>query len=76
MAAQPGAQFVQLDVWQVQMAEGLLVQRLCVFSRASQPGGDRGLSRAKDPRGRRRIQPLGQRREHHGDLLGRGFQAI
>ena len=33
------------------MAEGLLVQRLCVFSSASQPSGDRGVSRAKDPRG-------------------------
>ena len=29
-AAEPGAQFVQLEVWEVEMAEGALVQGLCV----------------------------------------------
>ena len=39
---------------------------------ASQPRGDGGLSVAEDPRGRRKIQPFGQRREH----LRRGFQTV
>jgi hypothetical protein len=30
-AAEPGAQFVQLDVWEVKMAEGALVQGMCVL---------------------------------------------
>ena len=30
---------------------------------------DGGLSVAKDPFGSGRVQPFGQRREHHGDLL-------
>src|SRR5579863_205363 len=45
MAAQPRAQFVQLQVREPQMAEETLVQGLCVFPGASQPGGDRGLSK-------------------------------
>src|SRR5262249_40412480 len=74
--AQPCSQFVQLQVWEVQIAERTLVQRLCVFPSASQPGADRGLTKIEDPRGRRRIQPFGQRREDHRDLLGRRFQPV
>src|SRR5256885_12025398 len=39
-------------------------------------GGNGGLSQAENPRGRRRIQPFSQRRQHHSDSIGRGFQAI
>ncbi len=52
LAAQPGAEFVQLDVWQMQMAEGPLMQGLCVFSCARQPGSDCCWSKSEDPRGR------------------------
>jgi hypothetical protein len=38
MAAEPGAQFVQLDVWEVEMAEGPLVQPLSMRARARQKG--------------------------------------
>ena len=38
--AQPCAQFFQLQVRKVEMAEGALVQDLCVFASASQLGGD------------------------------------
>src|SRR5512135_678839 len=58
------------------MAEGPLVQGLGMLASASQPGGDRGWSKAEDPRGRRRIQSFSQRREHHGDLLRGCFQAV
>jgi len=36
---QPGAQFVQLEVWEPEMAEGALVQGLCVLAGTGQPGG-------------------------------------
>jgi hypothetical protein len=37
-AAQPGTQFVQLEVREPEMAEGTLVQGLCVRASASQKG--------------------------------------
>jgi len=64
LVAQPGSQFIQLQMWEVQMAEETFMQGLCMFPRASPPGGDRGWSNAEDPRSLRRIQPLGQRPEH------------
>src|SRR5712692_10883946 len=42
-AAQPGSQFVQLEMWEPEVAEGALMQGLCVLASASQPGSDRGL---------------------------------
>jgi hypothetical protein len=48
-AAQPCSQFVQLDVWEVQMAEGPLVQRPSVLTSAGQPSHHRGVSKAEDP---------------------------
>jgi hypothetical protein len=47
--AQPGAQFVQLQVRKVEGAEAVLVQGLCMFPCASQPRGDGGLSVALRP---------------------------
>ena len=38
MAAQPGAEFVQLEVRDPKMAEGTLVQGLCMFPSASEKG--------------------------------------
>ena len=37
-AAQPGAQFVQLEMREPQMAEETFVQGLCMFPSASQKG--------------------------------------
>ena len=74
--AQPGSEFVQLQVREVQMAEEALVQRLSVLASASQPGGDGRLPVAEDPLGGGRVQSFGQRREHHDDLLRGRFQAI
>ena len=60
-AAQPGAQFVQLEVGDLQGVEAVLVQGLSVFASASEPGGDGGLTGAEDPFGSGDIQPFGQR---------------
>jgi hypothetical protein len=38
--------------------------------------GDGGLTGAEDPFGSRKIQPFGQRSEHHGDLVRGCFQTI
>jgi len=75
-AAQLGSQFIQLEVRKVEVAEAVLVQGLCMFPCASQPRGDGGLSVAEDTLGSRKIQPFGQRREHHCDLVRRGFQTV
>jgi len=76
LAAQPGAQFIQLQMRELEMAKEAFVQRLCMFSSASQPGGDGRLSVAEDPFGSRRVQPFGQRRQHYSDLVRGGFQTV
>jgi hypothetical protein len=68
-AAQPRAQFIQLEVRDPEMAKGALVEGLSVLASTGQPGRDGGLSKAKGPQGLGRVQPFGQRREHQGDLL-------
>ena len=75
-AAQPGSQFVQLEMWEPEVAEGALMQGLCVLASARQPGSDRGLPVAEDTLCSGRIQPFGERRQHHCDLLRGGFQAV
>ena len=75
-AAQPGTQFIQLNVWEQEVAEIVLVQRLSMLSSASKPGDDGGLTGAKDPLSCGSVQSFGQRREHHSDLAGRGFQTV
>jgi hypothetical protein len=76
MAAQPRAQFVQLEVREPQLAEGPLMQRLSVLACAREPPRDSGLSGAENPRGRRGIQPFGQCSQYHGNLVRRGFQTV
>ena len=58
-AAQPGAQFVQLQMRDMQGAEAALVQGLCVLACAREPGGYGGLPVAEDPLCCRKIQPFG-----------------
>ncbi len=67
-AAQPGSQLIQLEMWEPEVAEGALVQGLCVLASASQPGGDGVLPVAEDALCSGRIQPFGERRQHHRDL--------
>jgi hypothetical protein len=75
-AAQSGANFVQLQVRKMQVAEGVLMQELSVPACTSEPPGNRGVSKAENPLGRGRVEPFGQRREHDGDLLRGGFQPV
>jgi hypothetical protein len=49
---------------------------LSVPACASEPRSDGGLTVAEDPFGSGSIQPTGSRREHHGNLLGGGFQTV
>jgi hypothetical protein len=58
-----------LEVRDPEMAKVALVEGLSVLASTGQPGRDGGLSKAEDPLGSGRVQPFGQRREHHGDLL-------
>jgi hypothetical protein len=74
--AEPCANFVQLQVRDVQVAEAALMEELSVLACASEPGGDGGLTVAEDPTGFGSVQSFGQRREHHGDVMGRGFQPV
>jgi len=46
--AQPGAQLVQLEVWEMKMAERALVQGVCVLTSTGKPSGDGGLSIAEN----------------------------
>ena len=74
--AQPGAQLVQLEVRERELEEEALVQGVRVPTCTSEPPRNSGLSKAEDPLGGGRIEPFGQSREHHGDLLRGRFQAI
>jgi hypothetical protein len=49
VAPEPGAQFIQLEMRELEMAEEALVQGLCMVKSASEPGGDGGLSVALRP---------------------------
>jgi hypothetical protein len=71
--AEAGAQFVQLEV---QLEGEPLVQSVRVYTCTSEPGGDGGLSVAEHTPGSGRIQPFGQRREQHCNVMGRGFQTV
>jgi len=75
-ATQSGAQFVQLKVREPKIREGALVEGLSVLPSAGQPGGDRGLTVSEDPLGSGRVQPFGEGREHHCDLVRGSLQTI
>src|SRR5258706_3294941 len=63
-------------MWEVEVAEDTFMQGLSVRARARQPGGDGRLSGAEDAFGRRWVQPFGQCSQHHGDVIGKGFQPV
>jgi len=74
--AQPGSEFVQLEMRNVQVAEGTLVQDLSMLASTSQPGGDGRLSIAEDPWSLGSVQSFGKCSEHHGNFMGWGFQSV
>jgi hypothetical protein len=59
-AAEPGAQFVQLEMRKVEVAERTLMEDLRMAACTSEPGGNGGLSVAENSRSRGRIQPFGK----------------
>jgi hypothetical protein len=75
-AAQPGANFIELEVRKVQVAEGVLMEELSVLACPSEPPRDGGLTGAEDAFGGGSVQPFSQRGEHHGDLVRGGFQTV
>jgi len=58
--AQSGAQFVQLQVREVEIAEAALMEDLSVPACASEPGGDRRLTIAEDAFSLGSVQPFGE----------------
>jgi hypothetical protein len=76
VAAQPRPQLVQLEIGKLEVTEKVLMQGLSVQPRAGQPGDDGRLPIAEDPLGGRGVQPFGQSRQDHGDLLRRSFQTV
>jgi len=75
-AAQPGAQFIQLQMREPEMAEEAFVQGLSVLTSPGQPGRDGRLPVAEDPLGGGKVQSFGQRSQHDCDLVGGSFQAV
>ncbi len=73
---EPGANFVQLQVREMQVTEEALVQGLGMFPCASEPSGDGGLTIAEDPLRGGRVESFSQRGQHDCDLLRRSFEAI
>jgi len=74
--AQPGADLVQLDVWQVEMLEPAAVQRRAMLTGPGQPGGDGRVAMAEHPHRSGDIQPFGECRQHFRHPLGRGFEPV
>ncbi len=76
VATQPRPQLVQLEIGKLEVTEHVLVQAFSVPACTSEPGGDRRLTIAEDAFGRGSVQPFGQGRQHHGNLMRRGFQMV
>jgi len=76
VAAEPGAQFDQLDIRKLEVAEKVLVEGLSVLPSAGQPGGNGGLTVAENMLSGGSVQPKGSRSQHHCNVMGRGFQTV
>jgi hypothetical protein len=57
-------------------AKEALVQGLSVLASTGHPGSDGRLLVAEDPFSGGRVQPFGQRSQHHCDVLGGGSQTV
>src|SRR5215207_6742706 len=75
-APQPNAELVELDMQQVQVPQGAVVQRRTVPTRTCQPGGDGSGTVAKNPHGSGHREPFGYGRQHLTYALGRRFEPI
>jgi hypothetical protein len=72
-AAQPCAQFIQLEIRKLEMTEKVLVEALSMLPSTGEPGSDGGLSVAEDTRGLGSVQPFGQPRRAPWRSGARGF---
>src|SRR5215469_17803218 len=72
-AAEPCTNFIQLEVRNVQVAEGVLMEELSVLACPSEPRGDSGLTVAEDSFGGGRIQSFGQPRRAPWRPAAKGF---
>ncbi len=76
MAAQPRAEFIELQMGKGELAEGAFMQALSMCASAEEPVGDGGMPDAKDAFSRREIQPFGQGTQHQGHPLRGRFQPV
>ena len=74
--AKPRAEFVKLDMREMEVTEPVVVQRRTVLAGACQPGGDRRVGMTKHPFRCRDVQPFGQRRQHFADTPARRLEPI
>jgi hypothetical protein len=72
-AAEPGAQFIQLQMREPEGAERALVQHLRMRGRARQPRGDGGLMVTEDPLRGGRVEPFGKPQRAPLRPDGKGF---
>jgi hypothetical protein len=75
-AAQPGAQFVQLHLWQMAAAEPVVMQPRTMIAGSSEPGRHRGVAMPNDACGSGNIQPLSQGSQHLAHTLRSRLEAI
>jgi hypothetical protein len=71
--AQSGSKFVQLQVREVQIAEGVLMEELSVLACPREPPRNRGMSKAEDPLCSRKIQSFGKPQRGPEPLDGKEF---
>jgi len=72
-AAEPGAQLVQLEVGEMEMAEEAHVQGVRVLASTRQPGGNGRLPVAEYSLGGRGVQPFGKPPRGPRRPAGKGF---
>jgi hypothetical protein len=75
-AAQPGAQFVQLDMREGEVLQGAVMYPCALLSSPAQPGSDRARVRAKYAPSGCHIQAFAQRGEHFSDAGGGSFESV
>jgi hypothetical protein len=76
VAAESRPQFVQLEIGKLEMTEKVLVEALGMQPSAGQPGDDGRLTVAENPLCGGWVQPFGQSRQYHGDLVRGGLQPV
>ncbi len=74
--ANTGAEFIQLNMREGQIAKQMRMHSFTVHARSSEPGRDRSFGMAKHSHGSANGQPFGDCREDDTHASRRGFEAI